>query len=166
MPSIYASTSTSAVDVYDIENQMFNNKPQGHTYHRVMLYGTSCTEVLLTYIPEDLDGIVHAHMWIGGGRYSSYCDSHPCTVSVGGFLGSRYSIFPDAYSVIFFDQNHSLPVNHALSCSVNGVPPWYGDILVVKHVGHNYQALQSMSLEEKGLVDAFLSSLALLLWSN
>ncbi|KAG1838185.1 hypothetical protein DFJ58DRAFT_733923 [Suillus subalutaceus] len=162
MPSIYARKSTTAVDVCDIENHMFTNEP-GRTYHRAMFYGTSCDEALLTYVPEDVDGVIRAHMWIGGAHYSSYHGLHPRAVSVGGFPGSCYSIFRDAYSVIFFDRNPSLPVNRALSCSADALTPWYGDILVVKHVGHNHQALQSISFEEKALIDAFLSSTSMYL---
>ncbi|KAG1890322.1 hypothetical protein F4604DRAFT_1914868 [Suillus subluteus] len=129
-----------------------------------MFYGTDCDEAILTYVPQDMDGVVRAHMWIGGSHWSCSADTRhasPSSVSVGGFPGSRYSLFPHAYSVIFFDRLQTLPANRALSSSVvaETVPSWHGDILVIKHLGHDYNTLQSMSLDEKALVDAFLARL-------
>lgn len=130
----------------------------GRTFHRVILYGTACDEAILTYVPEDLDGIVHAHMWIGGGCYASSVELTPRTVFITGFPGSPSSIFPDTYSIIFFERHSVLPVNHALvSSSVAGRGQWYGDILVLKHLGHDPKKIQSMSFEEKALMDAILS---------
>ncbi|KAG1799147.1 hypothetical protein EV424DRAFT_1352391 [Suillus variegatus] len=97
----------------------------GRTFHRVILYGTACDEAILTYVPEDLDGIVHAHMWIGGGCYASSVELTPRTVFITGFPGRGQ---------------------------------WYGDILVLKHLGHDPKKIQSMSFEEKALMDAILSS--------
>ncbi|KAG1797050.1 uncharacterized protein HD556DRAFT_1441215 [Suillus plorans] len=132
-----------------------------------MFYGTDCDEAIPTYVPEDLDGVVRAQMWIGGGHWSCSGDASPRSVSVGGFPGSRYSIFPDAYSVIFFGRGSKLPVNRALASSivVESAPQWLGDILVVKHAGHDYRLLQSMEFDEKALVDAFLASLSPFLFS-
>ncbi|KAG1811916.1 hypothetical protein EV424DRAFT_1542326 [Suillus variegatus] len=131
-----------------------------------MFYGTSCEEAILTYVPQDVDGVVRVHMWIGGAHYSSYRGLHPCAVSVGGFPGSRHSIFRDSYTVIFFDRSPSLPVNRALSASVDRVIQWHGNILVIKHVGHNPRVLQSISFEEKALIDALLSSLSYFMWGT
>jgi hypothetical protein len=123
-----------------------------------MLYGTGCDEAVLTYVPQDSDGVIRAHMWIGGGHHSCSNYAPLRTIFVGGFPGSALSFFPDAYSVIFFDRIPSLPLNHALPPFIyqTAVYQWFGDILVVKHVGHDPTLLQSMSFEEKALVDAFL----------
>lgn len=116
----------------------------------------------MTYVPEDSDGVVRAHMWIGAGHRSCFGNVPVCMICVPGFPGSHISLFPHAYTVIFFDRGPSLPLNRALGLFdfLGRVHQWYGDILVVKHVGHDCKALQSMSLEEKGLVDAFLARLA------
>lgn len=129
----------------------------GCTYHRALFYGTACDEAILTYVPQDLDGIIRAHMWIGGVHFSNSVGTHPSTVFVNDFPGSSLSRFRDAYSVIFLSQDPLLPLNSAYLSCADSLNPWRGDILVLRHIGHNPRVVQSMSLDEKALVDAFLS---------
>ncbi|KAG1793648.1 uncharacterized protein HD556DRAFT_1443439 [Suillus plorans] len=133
------------------------------TYHRALFYGTACDEAILTYVPQDLDGIIRVHMWIGGAHFSNSHGTPPSTVFIDRFPGSSLSLFRDAYSVVFLSQDPLLPLNSAhLSCT-DSLNPWRGDILVLRHIGHNPQLVRSMSLDEKALVDAFLASLSVLM---
>jgi hypothetical protein len=130
----------------------------GCTYHRAFFYGSGCSESVLTYVSQDIDGIVRTHMWIGVGQH---CVDHSVSASifsVRGFPGALYSTFADAYSVLYFAHHPSLPPNeavaidHAGHCDIQ----WLGNVLVVKHIGHNFATYQSLTYEEKGLVNAIL----------
>jgi hypothetical protein len=113
---------------------------------------------VLTYVPQDIDGFLCVHMWIGAGQHSMDRSTSPSIFSVCGFPGSVYSLFPNAYSVVFFVRNLLLPPNQALATDHAGHcgTQWLGDVLVVKHTGHDFRTYQSMTYDDKALVDAIL----------
>ncbi|KAG2738972.1 hypothetical protein P692DRAFT_20841583 [Suillus brevipes Sb2] len=140
---------------------MFTHQPVGRTYYRALFYGSGCSEAILTYVPQDLDGIVRAHMFIRCGQHFPACLLTPQITPVLGFPGSRFSVFRNAYSVIHFHHHPVLPVNQSLSGEHvdSNMPRWFGDVLVMKHSGHNLKTYQSIGYDERALVDAILSCL-------
>lgn len=140
---------------------MFTHEPAGRTYHRALFYGSGCSEAVLTYVPQDVDGVVRAHMWIGVGQHSVDHRLRPSIFPIQGFPGSTHSLFPNAYSVVCFERHPILPPNQAIDTDGIGCRgiQWLGDILVVKHTGHDFHAYQSMSYDDKALVDALLTCL-------
>lgn len=113
----------------------------GWTYHRAFLYGCGCSEAILTYIPQDVDGLLHIHMFLASGIQPCGARLTTCTVPIHAFPGSPLSFFVDSYSVVFLQHHSSLPINMALKsvlhpdlncCS-------YGNVFLIKHVGHNLQ---------------------------
>ncbi|KAG1788106.1 uncharacterized protein HD556DRAFT_1448090 [Suillus plorans] len=154
-----AIPSTPIDHIYSTENHMFSHEPVGRTYHRAFFYATGCSEAVLTYVPQDADGFVRAHMWIGAGQYSSDHSMCSSILPVHGFPGATHSLFVDAYSVLYYLRHSSLPRNQAIAvdhthhCDLQ----WSGDVLVIKHIGHNFHTYQSMTYDEKALVDAILT---------
>ncbi|KAG1887033.1 hypothetical protein F4604DRAFT_1916863 [Suillus subluteus] len=145
--------------IHSTENHMFTHEPFGRTYHQVLFYGSGCSEAVLTYVPQDVDGIVRAHMWIAASQHSAHHSMRASIYPVHGFPGSSHSMFPDAYSVVYFAWNALLPSNKAIaaqqaSCCGTG---WLGDVLVIKHAGHDLRAYLSMTYDNKALVDVILT---------
>ncbi|KAG1856182.1 hypothetical protein C8R48DRAFT_675013 [Suillus tomentosus] len=151
--------ATTEVDVYATENQMFTHQPGGRTYHQALFYPAGYSEAILTYVPQDADGFLRAHMWIAGGHLSASTILIPSLLVFHGFPDCLWSTFPHAYGVVYLQQHSSLPKNQAIArChAVGSSVRWFGDVLVVKHVGHNLQTYQSMQYEDKALLDAILS---------
>ncbi|KAG1880090.1 hypothetical protein F4604DRAFT_1922780 [Suillus subluteus] len=147
----------STESIYSTENDMFTHEPVARTTMS-FFYGSGCAEAVLTYVPQDINGLIHAHMWIGMGQHSS--DSSLCAsiFSIRGFPGASFSTFAGAYSVLYFAQHPSLSPNKAIAIAHAGHcdTQWFGDVLVLKHIGHNFATYQSMTYDEKGLVDAIL----------
>jgi hypothetical protein len=125
----------------------------------VLLYSTGCSEAILTYVPQDVDGVIHAHMWIGGAQYCEGDNLEPSCRVFHGFPGCRFSSFPDMYTVVFYECQSVLPPNRAIA-ACHGDPDvvqWLGNVLVIKHVGCHTYAYCDMGYEDKALVDAILS---------
>ncbi|KAG2345048.1 hypothetical protein BDR05DRAFT_947012 [Suillus weaverae] len=123
----YIIISTTPEDVYAIENNMFTHQPCGRAYHHTLFYGCGCPEAILTYIPQDMDGLIHIQKFIGCGPYSPGDQFSPCTLPIFGFPGLQYSSFVDGYSVVFFQQHSSLPLNQAIQSVLcpNHSSSWY-----------------------------------------
>lgn len=70
-------------------------------FHKVVFYGTACDEAILMYVPENMDDIIQAHMWIGGGCYLSHVELTLYTVFISGFPVLPCSMFPNAIASSF-----------------------------------------------------------------
>jgi hypothetical protein len=123
------------------------------------LYGTGCPEAILTYVPQDVDNVVRAHMWIKGAQYCEGDHLQPTFRLVKGFPDSTLSCFPDIYTIVSYQRNSVLPPNQAIAAchGDQNFVEWLGDVLVIKHMGRNSLSYRSMGYEDKALVDAILS---------
>jgi hypothetical protein len=98
-------------------------------------------------------------MFVGSGPHSPGIRLSPRAVSIHAFPGSRFSYFSDAFTVVFFEHDLSLPLNEAVQSILHPDRgcSWYGNVLFIKHAGHNLQRYRSLAYEDKSLADAILS---------